>query len=512
MYYAHFGLKEAPFKITPNTEFFFTGANRGAILNALIYAINNGEGIIKVVGEVGSGKTMLCRMLQMKLPDKIEQVYLANPSLAPEDILFAIAFELQLKLPKNTERLQAMQLLQKYLLERHAQGKQVVIFVEEAQGMPLATLEEIRLLSNLETKHDKLLQIVLFGQPELDINLNASNIRQLRERITHSFNLEPIAQDTIAEYLIFRLRSAGYFGPPLFNKRAIKALAKSAQGLVRRVNILADKALLAAFSENQYLVDIKHINAAIKDSEFGAEQIKQNKRHELFFVIALLIVLVAGLGYIVSNKQPSTNFPSKAKAVEHSSESARAVVMSKAITLAEASKVAAPKVDADKAVTGNIQTSPEQHVTIANMQTSAQVPAVASSGPITQDIPALPTAVNHVKGDIVSDDVLQQRMAATQDWLKQQTGDTVTIQLMGSANEAQLTQHLHYLAANLNVESIYAYRTQVNNKPFITILYGSYPNHHEAAAGVEQLPKTIKTNQPQLRTIGGILREINQFQ
>lgn len=163
MYYPHFGLKEPPFKITPNTDFFFSGGNRGAVLDALVYAIVNGEGIIKVVGEVGSGKTMLCRMLQTILPEKIESIYLANPSVAPEDVLDAIAFELQLELPKDADRLKVMQVLQAHLLKRHAEGRQVVIFVEEAQGMPLATLEEIRLLSNLETRQDKLLQIVLFG-------------------------------------------------------------------------------------------------------------------------------------------------------------------------------------------------------------------------------------------------------------------------------------------------------------------------------------------------------------
>jgi len=212
LYYPHFGLKQPPFKITPNTDFFFSGGNRGAILDALVYAITNGEGIIKVVGEVGSGKTMLCRMLQTILPETIESIYLANPSVAPEDVLHAIAFELQLKLPKTADRLKVMQALQAYLLARYAEGRQVVIFVEEAQGMPLATLEEIRLLSNLETKQDKLLQIVLFGQPELDDNLNQEHIRQLRERITHRFNLGPLQTRDVGEYLIFRLRAAGYHG------------------------------------------------------------------------------------------------------------------------------------------------------------------------------------------------------------------------------------------------------------------------------------------------------------
>ena len=299
MYYSHFGLKEPPFKITPNTEVFFTGGNRGAVLDALIYAILNGEGIVKVVGEVGSGKTMLCRMLQTIMPDKIESIFLANPSVAPEDVLHAIAFELQLKLPKNADRLKVMQVLQSHLLARHAAGKQVVIFVEEAQGMPLATLEEIRLLSNLETKHDKLLQIVLFGQPELDENLNQTNIRQLRERITHSFNLSPLKPKEIGEYLIFRLRAAGYFGPHLFTQSAINKIASSAQGLVRRVNILADKALLAAFADNVYLVTPKHVNAAIRDSEFGLEKSRLAKKSQIIMWASLLLVGLA-LGYVAS--------------------------------------------------------------------------------------------------------------------------------------------------------------------------------------------------------------------
>src|SRR5882672_7195016 len=163
MYYAFFGLANAPFKITPDTDVFFEGGNRGAILEALIYAISNGEGIIKVTGEVGSGKTMLCRVLQTRLPKNVETVYLANPSVSPEEILHAIAFELQLPTAKDAGRLQVMYALNTYLLERHSKQRQVVVFVEESQGMPIPTLEEVRLLSNLETQQHKLLQIVLFA-------------------------------------------------------------------------------------------------------------------------------------------------------------------------------------------------------------------------------------------------------------------------------------------------------------------------------------------------------------
>ena len=171
MYEDYFGLERPPFKITPDTSLFYDGGKRGDILAALVYAIHRGEGIIKVVGEVGSGKTMLCRMLQLKLPDTVEIVYIANPSVSAEDILFVIAHELSLQVTKEASKHEVMHLLQDYLLQRHMENKQVVLFIEEAQGMPLDTLEEIRLLSNLETDENKLLQIILFGQPELDQNL-----------------------------------------------------------------------------------------------------------------------------------------------------------------------------------------------------------------------------------------------------------------------------------------------------------------------------------------------------
>ncbi|WP_291913814.1 AAA family ATPase, partial [Accumulibacter sp.] len=168
MYLEHFGLREPPFRITPHTEFFFAGANRGATLEALIYAITHDEGIVKVSGEVGSGKTMLCRMLLEKLPENVETVYLANPMLSRDEILFAIADELHIPLPDERSHL-LLRALQERLLSIYATGRQVVALIDEAHAMPPEALEEIRLLSNLESNHHKLLQIVLFGQPELDL-------------------------------------------------------------------------------------------------------------------------------------------------------------------------------------------------------------------------------------------------------------------------------------------------------------------------------------------------------
>ena len=270
MYYTHFGLTQPPFKITPDTDFFYAGGSRGAVLDALIYAVTQGEGIVKVSGEVGSGKTMLCRMLQDRLPSSVETIYLANPNVAPEDILFAIALELHLPVTREMGRLEVGQAVQAHLLARHAEHKRVVLFVEEAQGMPLATLEEIRLLTNLETRHDKLLQIVLFGQPELDVNLGQRQIRQLRERITHSFTLQPLNAAEIREYLMFRLRAAGYRGPDLFGRAAVRLIARASSGLTRRINIIADKAMLAAFAANTHDIAPKLVRAAVDDSEFNS--------------------------------------------------------------------------------------------------------------------------------------------------------------------------------------------------------------------------------------------------
>jgi MSHA biogenesis protein MshM len=267
MYLEHFGLNEAPFRITPHTDFFFAGANRGATLEALLYAITHDEGIVKVSGEVGSGKTMLCRVLMERLPPHVETIHLANPSLSRDEILLTLADELQVNLATN--RVSAvMRALQEHLIDLYGQGRQVVVLIDEAHAMPAETLEEIRLLSNLESNRHKLLQIVLFGQPELNEVLGRTEMRQLKERITHNFTLEPLVRGDVAEYIEFRMRAAGYKGPSVFSPAALKLIAGASLGLTRRINILCDKALLAAFAANTHQITPTHIRAAIRDAEF----------------------------------------------------------------------------------------------------------------------------------------------------------------------------------------------------------------------------------------------------
>lgn len=281
------------------------------VLEALIYAIEAGEGIVKVVGEVGSGKTMLCRMLEQRLPKSIEIVYIANPSFSKDQIIYAIAYELKLDASENTPKIHLMQKLQDYLLEKHASGGSVLVIIEEAQSMPLETLEELRLFVNLETHQAKLVQLLLFGQPELDENLSHNSIRQLKERITHSFYLKPLTKDETEEYIKYRLTLAGCPNSNIFSRRAIKLIAEGSNGLTRRINIIADKAMLASFAESSHrlmpslvrgkpiaCVDARHVKSALRESGYRTNLLY----NLLIFIVSIMLLLTLGqLAFLLAN-------------------------------------------------------------------------------------------------------------------------------------------------------------------------------------------------------------------
>jgi type II secretory pathway predicted ATPase ExeA len=483
MYYSHFGLHQAPFKITPNTEFFFTGGNRGPILEALIYAVTHGEGIIKVTGEVGSGKTMLCHMLPTRLPPHIVTAYIANPSVSPEEILRAIAFELQLDVSRSAARLEVMQALHDYLLKRHAEGKRVVVLVEESQSMPLATLEEIRLLSNLETKNDKLLQIVLFGQPEIDDHLRQPNIRPLRERITHSFRLEPLVQGEIREYLMFRLRAAGYRGPDLFSNSVVSHIARASQGLTRRVNLIADKALLAAFSENTHTVRAKHVEAAIRDSEFSQRPARRGVRRYLWGAALVATGAALGITAYALLQQPDR----------------------------KPARVAAPA--------GTVPGNPDLAIPVSPIA-PRPAPVSAPAAPAPQAAPksaaeagTRPVAAAVSSGNVVpvgALDALEARLAATREWLAQQEQMAYSIQVFGTNDPQQLNKHLNDIAKSIEINKLYVYPTLVKEKPYWTVLYGSFSDRFAAQEGLGRLPQALMANQPLLRTVQGIRDEIGR--
>ncbi|MFO0523162.1 MAG: AAA family ATPase [bacterium] len=497
MYHDFFGLREAPFRITPNTDFFFGGGNRGAILDALLYAIGQGEGIVKVTGEVGSGKTMLCRMLQSRLPADVIGVYLANPSVSPDEILQAIAHELELPLPHGSGRLEAMQRLNAFLLECHAAHRQVVLFVEESQGMPIATLEEIRLLSNLETDRHKLLQIVLFGQPELDTLLRKPEIRQLRERITHSFKLAPLSPADIGLYLDFRLRAAGYKGPDVFGPAVVARIARASAGLTRRVNLLGDKTLLAAFSENTHAVAPRHVKAAIRDSEFAQGGVSATGGRgwpTIAAGLAAMLVLAAG-AWLLTSRQPLP-----ALVIGNTPDPAAKVVAAGTIAApADASAAAGPP-------GGEAPAAESPPVAAASPAAPAEAPPGPTSvaAPAPPPPPAPPAAAD--AGTAAS--LLSARLAATADWLQSADPTRVTIQLMGSPSEDQFDRQLRMLSRQVKPEHLFVIRTRAGERRLMTVFYGDFPSRAEAQAAMQALPEGLRSFSPHLRTVQGIRTEL----
>ena len=236
-------------------------------MNTLLIALNGGEGFIKITGEVGTGKTLLCRRLLQALPENAVSAYLPNPYLAPRTLLLALAEELGLAVSAASDDYHLLQSVNRALLAHAAAGRQVVVCIDEAQAMPLETLESLRLLSNLETEKRKLLQIILFGQPELDGKLAEPAVRQLLQRIAFNYRLSGLSRQEVENYLAHRLRVAGYRGERVFGPRAVRCLHRASRGTPRLLNILAHKSLLAVFGEGRHAVRAAHVRQAAADTE-----------------------------------------------------------------------------------------------------------------------------------------------------------------------------------------------------------------------------------------------------
>ena len=503
MYYEHFGLTQAPFKITPNTDFFFTGGNRGPVLEALIYAITHGEGIVKVSGEVGSGKTMLCNMLQNRLPDNVESVYLANPSVGPDEVLHAIAFELQLGLDRNADRLEVMHALQDYLVQRHAEGKRVVVFIEESQSMPLATLEEIRLLSNLETRTDKLLQIVLFGQPELDETLRRPDIRQLRDRIAHSFRLEPLTHAQVREYLTFRMRAAGYRGPDIFSPRVVKQIADASNGLTRRINLIADKALLAAFSQNTHTLRTEHIKAALRDSEFTHSTHPWQVGPRLTWAgLALLAgtalgaILYAFFGARLSGEaiRPAAAYTQPRTEIARSTDP---VVPSSAFSSGD------PRAGTPGPEKVALATQSSLRGERSLMPVSAGPNEGGAASRDATDAESRRTSAPEPA------DIIAKRIDASKSWVKRASPEAYSIQLFVAGNEQHLRKHLKALPKFIDTNDIYMYRDLAQGGSRINVLWGSYDTRAAALDLLEELPPSLRVNRPYVRSLESIRADMD---
>jgi MSHA biogenesis protein MshM len=266
MYAAHFGLHELPFGITPDTSFFFGSPRSQEALNTLLVAARSGEGFIKITGEVGTGKTLLCRKFMATLGEDFVTAYIPNPFLEPRTLMLALADELEVTLERDVDQHRLLKSITQRLVELAGEGKRVLLCLDEAQAMPVESLEALRLLTNLETEKRKLLQIVLFGQPELNRKLELDAIRQLAQRITFHYHLGPLSRDDLDFYIAHRLRVAGYTGARLFSTGAIARLFRASGGIPRLVNILAHKAMMLCYGEGRQLVGVQHVNGAARDT------------------------------------------------------------------------------------------------------------------------------------------------------------------------------------------------------------------------------------------------------
>jgi MSHA biogenesis protein MshM len=267
MYLQHFQLTEPPFTLTPDTEFFFNRGSHQEALNVLLVALSSGEGFIKITGEVGTGKTLLCRKLLKLLDDSALTAYIPNPLLNPAALRMALADELGICLPRNIGQHRLLQMINERLLQTTCEGRQVVLVLDEAQSIPDESLEAVRMLTNLETEKRKLLQVVLVGQPELDARLAQKKMRQLQQRVVFSYQLRPLDRLSLGAYVEHRLQIAGYRGPPLYDSRAIKHLHRASRGVPRLANLLCHKSLMAAYGCGARRVRHKHIIRAARDTE-----------------------------------------------------------------------------------------------------------------------------------------------------------------------------------------------------------------------------------------------------
>jgi general secretion pathway protein A len=266
-YLQYYGLTEAPFTISPNPRFLYLSAKHREALNHLLYGIRERKGFVQLTGEVGAGKTTLCRALLEQLPpEQYSTALILNPVLQPDQMMAAIATEFGLDV-RGKDRFQILQILNHFLLEEMARDREVVLIIDEAQNLTNDLLEQIRLISNLETDDRKLLQIVLMGQPELRDRLNEHSLRQLRQRITVRYHLYPLRFSEVKDYIHHRLHVSGANGSPYFSFAALWRIFRYSNGIPRLVNAVCDKCLLAGFVRQRDGIDFGTANRAVRELE-----------------------------------------------------------------------------------------------------------------------------------------------------------------------------------------------------------------------------------------------------
>lgn len=470
LYLKHFDLEKSPFQITPDIDFFFSGSQRGGMLTALLHVACHEEGIVTAVAEVGSGKTLLARLMLSRLPEDISTVYLANPCFSRDEIISAISRDLGLTGQATSTEENLAQLHQE-LLRRHSLGQRVLLVIDEAHAMPPESLEEVRLLSNLETDRHKLVNIMLFGQPELDTLLQDRRLRQVRDRVIHRFELPPLPKDEALAYIDHRLRIAGWRGGRLFTAGALNHLLKASQGRARRINLLADKSLLAAYAEGARQVEKCHVKAAC--GELHADPAVASK-----FALSEWRTWAAGLGLAV----PIALAVVLVLGWLRGTPVVPAEALASKMPVAEAA-AAARKLDVFPANTV---------LTTGGVQPRIGEYAVQAPPELRADID--PQRVKNV-------------LKHTEDLLGNKLARGYTLQLASLPSMEPLAGYIAQIDKHVDPNAVFAHERTYRGKNSVAVYVGQYGSEHEARKALQELPDALKNNQPIVRTWARIRQE-----
>lgn len=519
----HFDLATEPFGITPNADFFFGGAQRADVLDALTVTILHDEGIVTVVGEIGMGKTMLARMLLDRVRSMpVDAVYLPNPVFDRDEILRAIVRDLTGELPSGS-RTDTLAVLEPLLIKRYAEGRRVVVVIDEAHTMPAPTLEEIRLLSNLETAHHKLLKIIMFGQPELDHLLADHRLRQVRDRVTHRFVLHPLSRDEVAAYLDFRLQRAGYHRGRLFTPEAQTLLAEASGGRTRRINLLADKSLLAAYAAGSNEVIAAHVRQACRDTDAPSvaaaaptpapHTVRSSPRGRHWALTACLVVAGVGLGWWFAQPRglppsleadASTNRPT-ASPLPSTVEPQAPTPSSPAVAVGPTQAAVDPVATVSASAFPPSAEAPSPGASAPNIEGLAAEAATASRSPE----PATKVASVSTPGVSGVPDALRRLQAESEALFTGQPGKfTLQLVAMPGPQWEALTAAIQQVSGQLGDKT----RVMTNDRLYGGVHYhaiyvGVYDSRMQAQAALQNLPPSLRSQKPMVRQFDRIAEE-----
>ncbi|MBF0626790.1 MAG: AAA family ATPase [Magnetococcales bacterium] len=521
MYRNHFGLRGHPFAPTPDTERFFAGGERKKILEQLIEAIQGGEWMIQVIGTPGSGKTMLCRMLCQSLPSSTQLALLLNPNLSSRELIPSILNEFRVSTPDQKDRVAIRHALLDHLLTLHRRGDRALLVIDDAHCMPPATLEELRLLGNMETRQAKLLQVVLFAHPALESLLHHETVSHLGERISTRLTLRPLTVPETEAYLLTRLQAVGAVGSSLFSPRALRCLQRASKGGLQQINHLAHRALQHAQTESAAQVTARHVNRAIQGDSCSGFRFPGSRPMVATVGTALLLaggivlhswaigpMLTAAHDNPVLRVEPA--IPSDQTAAGTAPPAPLPLPAAvQQVTPAASAVLSALPADPASSVT------PDQASMALTMAQALTPPAQTEHRPV-QTVQAAPP-VSPVKLPtgpqpcLKPEDPLKEAILASHHWLEQ--GD-----------EAHYTIQLSLLNHDTGLKNVMEQLTTVPSPPdgFVLKIFRTYddkllvylnecPSSQACEALLERLPSGMKAKQPRVRSLARLKTTVQKL-